>query len=856
MHPKSSALNHASSQAGSLLDWYWEFGRLRRGRYQVATQWLNELSDAAELLDQASAVSERTSGGIAVWGPSQAGKSTLLSQFVDSEAGSALDWAGDGSFRFINSAGAFEDTGSLNPYNQKSDASGCVTRFRLTETVEDPDHPVTVELGGLQAILHALAAGYADECDPRDPKTDEIPALTRDTFLNAIPDQGDAPIERSAFAFARDVALTIERLISDENDRFSLIDRAWESDLRFEWLRSAVSLDEVRRSAMRLLWDDRSGLTRLFSDLEAAKSRYDVKFGGVPIRCSLDVAALLLNIETFSVLNAVDGQADAGVGHQAIVDAVSAVKFERRADCVVIGHSGEPLFDDAYAFGLFQGLVWCIDVPLRADFIRDRSQSVAELLDRFDLYDLPGVARAESGVRDSLIRPDVETTDSAQLLAEVLKRGKTASIVTRFAVERRFDAALILVNTDSPPSKPQQLQSGVAAIWNGIDPGRKPDARSKAPTFLNLTFFGKSAEEWTRAKISPSGLKGIGKWQSGMPLLSNPDLVTLFFTDYPHLTSSRSQIEPEAIDKLLGRLEDDSWVKSNFPAGPSRESLTRALHDEDGGVSHMLSALNSQLSEPASRQFIDAALERGASALSRLTDLARPQLDGASERERAAIGALDHSIRMTLRTGGADAAEKTRRHIDEAFGVRANNLSRLPRNWGSKKTLREYLGTQISAWAEDSTVRQALTAVGVPEADQPALIAAFSDSIDQGRIVDWLSEFLPNAPTIQQSDTLRRKLAIAITNEMGGGRDAGTRRLYGGSADLKHCQKWFDDWREGVEDSDSPHFEMRLRPFLDHLSEIKDRLADHDWEPQPGDDVIESLWDRFTPSTISDRADA
>src|SRR5207247_1528050 len=100
---------------------------------------------------------------LAVWGPSQSGKSTLLSFGLDAHAdpqgrGSALHWDGGRPCRLSKDDKVPADATVLNPFNQKSDASGCVTRFVLRNESEIPDvlRPVEIHFARRPQILLAL----------------------------------------------------------------------------------------------------------------------------------------------------------------------------------------------------------------------------------------------------------------------------------------------------------------------------------------------------------------------------------------------------------------------------------------------------------------------------------------------------------------------------------------------------------------------------------------------------------------------------------------------------------------------------------------------------------------------------
>ena len=166
-----------STRGSALLDWYWLKGAQRTGEFDLGGAWLDQLY---QVHDAALAVEAAQASGrpcLALWGPSQSGKSTLLSRYLDTpsqpQAVSALQWDPQTPVAFV---GRPDRLGCvhLNPYNQQRDASGCVTRFTLRREVPDARHPVELKLASEEQLLHALAAGYVMECDTRTADAREV----------------------------------------------------------------------------------------------------------------------------------------------------------------------------------------------------------------------------------------------------------------------------------------------------------------------------------------------------------------------------------------------------------------------------------------------------------------------------------------------------------------------------------------------------------------------------------------------------------------------------------------------------------------------------------------------------------
>jgi len=156
---------------------------------------------------------------MALWGPSQTGKSTLMSGYLDDPEDnlgerSALRWSEGEPVRYVVGQDKSDSVIVLNPFNFGSDASGCVSRYVVGDEVPDPEHPVEITLANESQILHALAVGYLSECEERNDKG-EITAWDADSFKALLDRQaGDAnaTVNREAFESLQQLAETVDLL--------------------------------------------------------------------------------------------------------------------------------------------------------------------------------------------------------------------------------------------------------------------------------------------------------------------------------------------------------------------------------------------------------------------------------------------------------------------------------------------------------------------------------------------------------------------------------------------------------------------------------------------------------------------
>src|SRR5579883_2007222 len=179
-------MKHEFSKA--LLGWYWEHGCHRTDKYSLPLSgWVNDLYEAREGFAAVAEAALDTKPAFAIWGPSQTGKSILVSAYFDrmsvkkrvaGEDGknSALYWPGGLPCYFMMPDEFKTDPppwiNLLNPFRLGKDASACLSRFSLGSLtpmpgrchVHSPQYPIELKLLSQTELLHVLARGYDTEC--------------------------------------------------------------------------------------------------------------------------------------------------------------------------------------------------------------------------------------------------------------------------------------------------------------------------------------------------------------------------------------------------------------------------------------------------------------------------------------------------------------------------------------------------------------------------------------------------------------------------------------------------------------------------------------------------------------------
>ncbi len=824
-----------------LTQWYWQHGRLREGRYALSIEWLNSLYDAGADIQSLRGLAGRDRASVAIWGPSQSGKSTLISNFLDDKDGrdSALTWREDRPFHFSRRVGMPEDVPSLNPFNEGSDASGCVTRFRMAAAVPDPEHPVGVSLGGRQEIMHALAAGYLIECRLDGGDGGEV-FWDAQNFLKLMSDlSASSSLDQPSFEIGRDVVRTVDRLIADGYPRYKNLTQAWEKQLRLAFLRTATNARQTDKFWRTLLWDGSRRLSALFDELNHARDRFKRTFRGRSIRCSLDVAALLLDIDSF--------RASQDNDNDETRRRVRSIRYKVQGDAVCLGTEGDILFEDEFDFGLFQGLVWELQVPLKSSFIESQSAVLSRLLGRADLIDVPGVALQHEGRPEEKIDADSASVTEADLLTKVLKRGKTASIISRYARDREIDNLLLLARGGKFVASPKQLISGVEAIWRFYAGTDRPAIPPRVTTFLCLTFMSDVINQIGDSGLTANGLRVYRDVLGALGPAADPNNVRTFMVTYPQYSVGKIIIEDEMLPEVERQIENDAWFRGQFLRDDSKASLPAMLREEDGGVTHLLHSLEASVDHANPDDIVAEGQARNHKILRDVLAAALPQRERVGDEIRQAIDAFIEGINQQLSTSrnAKEAGRALSRDLRATLGVAYRELDIPEAGQSSQAAIRAYLEHQITNWKDRANALRILSKFDLNERQQRLVLEGLATRINAKRISQWLFRFIRDDMSRQDREHLRFYIATQMANDIVGESfwDHQTVAISDHSTDemLDACQSQFDAWNTAMTPRETPHYDMVVAPILNRLTQVMDDLEVDDWEEQPGDAEIEGM---------------
>ena len=712
--------------SNGLLDWYWTYGKQRTGQFALGLDtWLDRAGQTRTTLACIDSTEQSQKPCMAVWGPSQSGKSTLISSYVDAGGndlgvGTSLHWPGGVPARFVASsqtAGAVV----LNPVHIGIDASGCVSRFVLKDAVPDADHPVEVRLATEAQIMHALAMGYLSECVVADAQGQRVyftPELFRKRVEELGRPQGASPVPtQKAFDDLHRFVELLEVLIHSELPRYENLKSDW-LILRRELLSNSVLSSNgttVQSFASLILWDGIKPLSELFQNFVDFRERLFKHIAGKPLRCSLKVASALLDIQGCKQIRDAD-QPGATPSDSKFKSLAFSIGLSSTTDSVQLKESGShPLVSNLVEFGLLQGLVWELIIPLRQETLQVQAPVFCEFLQAADLLDFPGVKQGDSAVQAALLDLNhLEKFDNFKLFADVFKRGKTASIVMDYAKGLGIDGFSLLTRIDRFPSQPGQLATGIQTWWKNLAPDFDPHGtkqRSPLPLNLVLTFCGITVTQAMAAGVPatfPPVFERIGK----LHVLSSPDVVTTFATTYPQFPGGELSFGGKVVDadhvellKIEQVILEEPSFKRQFHLPTSVEAFSHMLRN--GGTGYFISQLGLQARQSQRPQLVARRLAVCKQILLDLLQEALPGDAGFAEQRKKDISAWrDAIINRLSAMDDPDQLVQVSFSLRRVLSVDATALDPIPPNLTAKvggKVALTYIQKQFQNWINAKT---------------------------------------------------------------------------------------------------------------------------------------------------------
>jgi len=850
-----------------IIDWYWSEGCLRSGEHALSRgTWLDSLYAIAARRD-ALAAAELAGGAkraLGVWGPSQSGKSTMLSRYLDAgrtEQGSpCLTWDPSAPSIFLHRPDRSADTVVLNPDNKGKDASACVTRYTLAQEVKHRKHPVQLRFNSVAHVMHALARGYLSECrlDTVEGKVVswEV-ASVREAFLSAPLPKG-AVVDPAAFELLRETLCIVDMFIETKEGRYRNLSQGW-SELRQGLLNESPALrsvDEVIRLAKRLLWDDAASVSVTFDKLREKLLRLNWPEGRV--YCSMQVAGLILDFDTFNAFK----KADPNEAEQRVTEAVGLLGYRRQGGDILVECGNEAPDIARDNFGLFQALVRELIVPVKKPSLPAEADSAFfRLLATTDLLDFPGVALADaSNSEASLINPATLPASDMSWLTTVFKRGKTASMVHGYAQDVSIDAFALLVRSGVFPAKPKQLTAGITHWWAGVndkfDPNDPaPGAKPPLPLSICLTFFAKVVNRQLSGSSKSMDAPFVEMLDRLVPLTRGSNS-QLFATTYKHFDKEDGPLRgsPEEIAKVTDFIMKDAAFRAAFRNDVAVDSFKAMIDREDGGVEFFLQQQIGAVEGSARRAKFAAIVDADQLQLRARLEEALPSGDD----DGAAQGRVIQKFLAQVEGRRADPAApkflfEDHETPESLYGywirqltcLEEDDVEPVPTNFAQRKleVRQKYVTAQWASWRQSAQVRMK----GQPGFTWPRFGMDSQEEIDRllgclsgqdaaDRLFQWVSEEMGDVQHESVARSMRRELAVAMGNILRHGMQ------YLAVADARDPLVLLREQsrrRAGDTSVRSSHELSILDGFLGRLKSFKPALAKR--PPQPGDDTLRKL---------------
>jgi hypothetical protein len=649
--------------SSSLAEWFWAYGVQRQSKYPAyaisTSEWLKIAYEITKELTTVTEAARATRPCCAIWGPSQTGKSTLVSAYLDEKAevkgvlgedgvGSALHWPGGEPALFmdpitIRRVKAAPGVNILNPFNNGKDASACLSRFtRGSLTAEpgvyhvaNPKYPIEILLVSEKDLLHALARGYDSECWGHAPngkaKWWNIDRLQEEIgyFQSRYePTLQDGIVNRRAYELLHDFCEVLDDLVFAGLKRFSelgVAERKYRSALASILGEKSLicSAENAEQFIARVFWEECDVVTEYYRLMRDALLKYQKLWAGKTIHCDIQTAVLLLDMDVYDLLSN-PGITDGATGRKdpaKVNTLVRGLGGRVEGARVFLGqHPEAKLFDGdlAKSFAVLQGLVWEMVVPLNPANLGN--SPFLTYLEKSDLLDFPGVANVAPNP-STMVRcecPHREKDEGAQVTSEqvqtplkfdasafftqILKRGKTSSIVSTYAKRLTIDGFVIFQNIDGVPAvNSEQLQTGIMTWWRAMVPSyfqEHEGKRSPLPLNLGLLWWRRVFDEADLAR--PEFGKYAWIWKN-LGKLGDPKIVTTFALNYyklPRGTPDWTRRDKKTLEQLVRQIQKDEAFKEQFGSEISRASFEQMFGDQEtGGADFFFNQLQQQLTE-------------------------------------------------------------------------------------------------------------------------------------------------------------------------------------------------------------------------------------------------------------------
>ncbi|MEM6739415.1 MAG: virulence factor SrfC family protein [Pseudomonadota bacterium] len=598
-----------------------------------ALDWINDDENAekvaprkkelAKLLRKGARRAERlgrsaqTKMSVSVFGPSQAGKSFLVSVLARPKDGRLVaDFNGPG--------GTLDYISQINPAGD-GESTGLVTRFTMSKDPTPDGFPIKLNLLTEADIARTIINSFYEDGDQSEPQPD---AEMLKAHAKTHSGKASGP-EQPGMSFEEiyEIAEYVEKTFGKV---------AYAAGLRGFWDEAAQLAPRMavadRGAYLSILWGGYKELTDLYVKLASALQTIDnaeVIYTGLDALQPRDTS--IIDVNTLQGLFNPDTQ--------------DTLKVQT-------------------ASGKVASLNRAVICALAAELVFPMQSQPSEFFAETDLLDFPGARnRFELPLAKTLEQPEEAVTN-------MLLRGKVAYLFDRYVANQEITSMLLCV----PDSNMETLSlPGLVENWIEMTHGATPAERAKADCilFFVMTKFDKhlistasGAEPYERfeRRMDASLLKGFGKvadswvhkWSDTAPFqncfwLRNPYYpieAMIRYEDEREIEIIPDKV-PEVAKLKAGCLEAEP-VRRHFK-DPER-AWEAALGLNDGGVSYLVDELT-QVCKPESKlRQISQQVEAVASTI--LAELAgyhvSDDIEKRIEEKRALAAEIIDRLELTL----------------------------------------------------------------------------------------------------------------------------------------------------------------------------------------------------------------
>ncbi|MEP3428362.1 MAG: virulence factor SrfC family protein [Roseibium sp.] len=541
---------------------------------------------------------------VAVFGPSQVGKSYLINSLSRRKGKAISVRFGDQEFDFLK---------DLNPEGNQSEATGLVSRFTTKPTQAPVNFPVEVRLHSLADVIKIIANTY---------------------FLDF-----NVAVEAAALATEEDIQTELEiarksrgvgggKLNEDDVlDIKEYIEERFHGRRTEEMLRTSGYWDDFAAIAgdlgkaeeerlVEMIWGRNPRLTELYRLIRTALEKSE--FSSVA-HCEIDA----LKPRERSILN-IDSLDELG---------------KSQADTVQIK--------------LPNGRVTIIAraelTAIISELVLTLSEKPADYFDHADLLDFPGY-RPRFEIQPDKMQEYLEQPDAFR---ELFRRGKVDYLFDSYRREQEISALLLCL------AKGNQDVHAIPPLvdrWVKETHGATPDARKGKDTALFVvktkfdTYFpesegadASSGEAWKKA-MGSEHVEFLGRagdwptqWTPGEPFknlfwVRNPAMLNKNFMNYGDGTLKELGFEnPEMIDQVRAAYLNEPLIQKHI-AEPAVAFDAAAKPDDGGGVKYLTEKLAPVCNPQLKSQQVETRIEQSSERL--LSRLKEHYISDDREEER------------------------------------------------------------------------------------------------------------------------------------------------------------------------------------------------------------------------------